>query len=89
MGYKYQKNPEILAADMNGETVMMEIQGGKYYSIGEIGGYIWKLLVEPISIDDLVDKLICEYDVERAQCKTDVEEFIEELKKRNLINTVE
>ncbi len=30
-----------IVSDMDGETVMLCIQSGKYYNLGELGGEIW------------------------------------------------
>lgn len=79
----------LMAADMNGSTVMMDIETGKYYNLGETGGCIWALLEEPLSAGNLVDRLICEYNVSREQCMEDVLPFLESLVERGLITAVE
>lgn len=81
----YSRNPEILTADMNGETVMMSMSNAMYYNIGEIGGRIWALLETPKSLDELVVLLMKEYDVDQERCKRDVMPFLEALKSKNLI----
>ena len=40
----------LMTADMNGSAVMMDIMTGKYYNLGEIGGRIWELLEEPMTL---------------------------------------
>lgn len=75
----------IMTADMNGSIVMMDIATGKYYNLGEIGGYIWELLEEPISIGILTDKLVHEFDVSREQCRSDILPFLNALINRGLI----
>ena len=73
------RSPEILDAEIDGETVMMSIENGEYYGLDEIGSTIWQLLEEPRSVDDLCRTLRQEYDVEEDKCRRDVTRFLGEL----------
>lgn len=75
----------IMTADMNGSTVMMDIETGKYYNLGEIGGYIWELLESPMKITILIDKLTKEFNVSREQCEKDTIPFLNSLVERGLL----
>ena len=75
----------LMAADMNGSAVMMDIMTGKYYNLGQVGGRIWELLEEPMTLSALVYKLTAEYDVSAEQCRTDVEPFLNTLLERGLL----
>ena len=33
-----------IVSDMSGEKIMLSIEKGKYYNLGEIGGEIWELI---------------------------------------------
>ncbi|MBY0007032.1 lasso peptide biosynthesis PqqD family chaperone [Priestia aryabhattai] len=65
-----------IVSDMDGEKVMLSIHNGKYYNLGELGGEIWEKIKEPVSIQNLVDKLVAEYDVELDTCKEQVISFL-------------
>ena len=75
----------LMTADMNGSAVMMDIMSGKYYNLGEVGGRIWELLEEPMTVNALVQKLTAEYDVSAAQCRADIEPFLNTLLDRGLL----
>ena len=75
----------LMTADMNGSAVMMDIMSGKYYNLGEVGGRIWELLEEPMTVTALVQKLTAEYDVSAAQCRADIEPFLSTLLDRGLL----
>ena len=75
----------IMTADMDRSTVMMDIETGKYYNLGETGGAVWELLEEPMSVGDLVDRLLQEYKVSRETCMEDVQSFLTALMERGLI----
>ena len=75
----------LMTADMNGSAVMMDIMSGKYYNLGEVGGRIWELLEEPMTVTALVQKLTAEYDVSATQCQADIEPFLNTLLDRGLL----
>ena len=75
----------LMTADMNGSAVMMDIMTGKYYNLGEVGGRIWELLEEPMTLAALVEKLTDEYDVSAEQCRTDILPFLDTLLERGLL----
>ena len=75
----------LMTADMNGSAVMMDIMSGKYYNLGEVGGRIWELLEEPLTVTALVQKLTAEYDVSAEQCRADIEPFLNTLLDRGLL----
>lgn len=75
----------IMTADMNGATVMLDIESGKYFNLGEVGGRIWEILEQPTSVKDLVSTLVQEYDVTEEQCLEDIVPFLEKMLNRGLV----
>ena len=75
----------LMTADMNGSAVMMDIMTGKYYNLGQVGGRIWEILEEPMTLAALVKKLTDEYDVSAEQCRTDILPFLDTLLERGLL----
>lgn len=75
----------LMTADMNGSAVMMDIMSGKYYNLGAVGGRIWELLEQPMTVTALVEKLTAEYDVSAEQCRADIEPFLKTLLERGLL----
>lgn len=82
------RKAEIMTADMNGDTVMMDIETGKYYNLGAVGGRIWELLENPMTVNQLADNLITEYSVSREQCISDTLPFLKDLFEHGLISKV-
>ncbi|MCL6571516.1 MAG: lasso peptide biosynthesis PqqD family chaperone [Bacillus sp. (in: Bacteria)] len=74
-----------IISNMGGEKIMLSVQQGKYYNLGEIGGDIWDLLDGKLSIQQLVSELLSEYDVEKTVCEEQVISFLELLQKEGLI----
>ena len=75
---------ELVSADMDGETVMMSIENGKYFGMDPIGSRIWELIEQPRSVSEVCAILLDEFDVEPEQCERDVGEFLNELMEQNI-----
>ena len=70
------RNPSAISSELDGEAVILDMESGKYHSLDSTGTRIWTLLEDKITLDEIVLQLIGEYSVEREQCTTEVEEFI-------------
>lgn len=80
-----QRAQDLVATDMDGETVMMNVSQGTYFGLGGIGGRIWALLAEPASAEHVVRTICAEYAVDEATCRADVEQFLQELLTHGLV----
>lgn len=76
-----------LVSVMDGEKVVLSIQNGKYYSLGQTGSKIWDIIEAPIAVNRLISTLINEYDVEPTECEGQVISFLENLLVEGLIKT--
>lgn len=74
-----------IVSDMGGEKVMLSIRNGNYYNLGAVGGRIWDFLKSPISVSQVVELLLPEYDVEREECERHVISFLDHLRREGLI----
>jgi hypothetical protein len=83
---KIVQKPGSIVSDMDGEKVMLNIDNGNYYNLGEMGGVIWEMIKEPISVDKLINDLLLEYKVDKTDCKNQVILFINKLYSEGLIS---
>jgi hypothetical protein len=78
----------VLDTDLDEETVMMDIEQGRYYGLNEVGTRIWSDLAEPVIINDLVVRLSADFKVPTAQCQSEVIAFLESLASRGLLQVM-
>lgn len=78
----------LLTSDLDGETVMMNLERAAYYGLDSTAQRIWNLIASPCRVADLCDQLIAEYAVERASCEQQVCTFLSELNQEGLIQIV-
>ena len=74
----------LLTAEVDGELMAMSIDRGTCYGLNGVGTRIWALLAEPRTIDDLCASLLREYEVDAAQCRSEVIDLLEELRAEGL-----
>ncbi len=80
----YLRNPNLIATEMDGDTVMMSIDRGEYFGIGGVGSRVWELLERPRSLTDIVRTICDEFEVDETTCRADIERFIGELQGHGL-----
>ena len=71
--------------DLAGEKVMVDFEAGKYFLIKGVGNDIWDMLAEEVTPDEVIERLLKEYDVSRAECEDSVFRFLEKLEKLGMI----
>jgi ubiquitin C-terminal hydrolase len=74
-----------IASDMGGEKVMLSVNSGKYYNFGEIGGEIWDMINQKITVNQVISTLISNYEIDQRDCEEQVIAFLEKLHAENLI----
>ncbi len=79
------RSKECVEAELDDELVMMSIELGEFYSLGNIAREIWQMLEKPVSVEQLVGNLSSRYQVDPETCKRDVVAFISELTEHNLV----
>lgn len=82
---RYQLQDNTFLTEIEGETVLLQLEAGIYYGLDEMGTSIWKRLEQGQSVDDVVAALLDEYDVSEDQLRQDVEQLVEELLRESLI----
>ncbi|SEK49216.1 PqqD family peptide modification chaperone [Halomonas daqiaonensis] len=82
------RTPNLIAADLDGELVMMDAQAGCYYGISGVGTRAFELLETPISIDGLVEIITHEYEVGPETCRREMQAFVQALMENGLVRPV-
>ena len=54
-------------------------------TLNETGAFIWEQLGEERSLDELVEAVSQEFDVEPDQARKDIEDFLEDLRKFDML----
>ena len=80
--------PDVLFRLAGEEAVLLNLNTEQYLGLNLVGTRMWSVLSSASSIQAAYDELLQEYEVEPAQLRADVEEFIEQLLRQKLIEAV-
>ena len=89
-GETFTRSRSVVARVVSGETLIVPIRGkvgdlASIYSFNGTGTLIWKLLESPRTIEELAASVAQEYEVDSAQVKIDVANFVGEMKAVGLV----
>jgi len=80
-----RQNPEMPSRDIDGQLYVLDSQRGVLHSFNPVGSFIWSLLREKRTIEDVVRAIAGEYDVNAQTAERDVLSFLTELRSKDLI----
>lgn len=69
------------------EGLLLDLEADVGYSLNEVGTRILSLLAEGMEGEGLVERLCSEFDIDRAECAREVEEFLAQLETRGLLRS--
>jgi hypothetical protein len=74
------RNADILHAPVGTEeTVMMSVEGGRYYGLNAVASRIWELLETPMTVAQLCARVCEEFEVDAQTCEAKVLKFVNDL----------
>jgi hypothetical protein len=74
-----------MAREVQGESVLLQLDRGEYFGLDAVGTRIWQLIVEKGDLAEVERVMRFEYDVEPAVLSADLERLIEDLLAKDLI----
>lgn len=86
---KYTINNSVKLTIIEGESVLLNVDDGKYYGVDEVGTEILNLLENNERISNIVNKIARIYNVEETKVALDVEKFITKLNQLKLVHVHE
>ncbi len=80
-----RRNEGLLVSELSNEMVMMDIESGNYIGLNETGRVIWEMIEVPVKVDELVQQLICKYDISYEVCCKDTLECLNKMNEQKII----
>lgn len=77
---------EVLSQEVDGETVLLDLNSENYFGLDEVGTRIWQLLNEGNDLQHVLNTLLAEYEVDEQQLKKDLQDHITQLVDAGLIS---
>jgi hypothetical protein len=87
---RFALNPALAYTIIDDEAVLMGTKDETLYGLNSVGtGILQKMAEQPMSVEQLKDHLLAQFDVDEMTCQTDVRHFLESLCADQLIVPVE
>ena len=84
-----RRKRDLVASDMDGETVMLDIDSGRYFGLSGVGPHLWKTLEKEARADALVASVREQFDAAPDEdVERDVMEFLNRLVDKGLVTVV-
>lgn len=84
-----QRTDSLSSVDVNGESVILNVDSGTYFGLDGVGARIWSLLESPVTYGELVRVVLNEYEVDRETAESDIADLVTELEQKGLVVTRE
>jgi hypothetical protein len=73
------------SSQVGDEQVILDLEGGVYYGLNDVGARIWEIVQEPVQVEEIIATIQSEYDVTEKQCAADVKELLAEMEEYGLV----
>lgn len=78
-------SPDVQASNMDGETVLLDLSTGRYYTLNRLGSLIWELCTGTQTISDIHTILCDRFDVAPERALDDLVTLVNELTQEGLL----
>ena len=78
----------VLHRDLDGESVILNIDSGRYFGLDAVGARMWHALGQTESIEHACEELLAVFDVDEQKLRSDLGKLAAELSDYGLVNIV-
>lgn len=79
------RRTELPSTELQGEIVLLSLEEQSYFGLRATSHRIWQMLEQPCTLEQILETLLSEYEVDRAQCEREVTAFMHSLWDAHLI----
>lgn len=76
---------QVVHETIDGETILLNLESGSYFSLDSFGGIIWEFLVADVSPGRIIDELKRQFQSQESEIEPSVAKFISYLIDENLV----
>jgi len=80
-----KRQEQVIVQKGSNDVLLFSMEDGSYYALNEVGNRIWELCDGTHEVAQLISILAKEYDAPAEMIATDIEEVLEDLRRKNLI----
>ncbi len=85
-----QIKKELIKREIAGDVILVPVgktvlDNNGLFVLNELGGFLWDMLPEAENMETLIAAVLEQYEVDAATAKADIEEFLNDLRKLDII----
>jgi hypothetical protein len=84
---RYTASPEVLAAHLEGEAVLLHMETKDYFRLNDTAAWIWKGVERGLDRAGLIASLLDRYEVTPEEAEAELDALLADLSRRGLITT--
>lgn len=77
--------PTVVARMVGDEVVILDLDAGTYFGLDPVGARIWELIGEGLTLSNVRDRMLNEYDTQSDTLEQDILELIKALREESLV----
>jgi hypothetical protein len=85
--WRIRRKDAVATSDLGEEIVVLDLEGGRYFGLEEVGAFVWRLLAEEPTVEQIESAIVERYEVPQERCASDLGELLAGLHFRGLIQT--
>lgn len=83
--HRVSRSEDVVETEMDGYTMLMSLEAGRYYSLSPTGTFLWERMADPVLAGDLVRAAEAGFEAAPGEAGRDILEFLGELAECRLI----
>lgn len=76
---------EVVGCTLAEGSALLDLKTYVYYSLNEVGAFVWEALEQPVTFDHLVGEVAAEFDAPRERIAADLEQLVAQLDAAGLV----
>lgn len=87
---KFKSTDIQTSTTIEDKCIILQFKDGVYYELDEVGSTVWdQLNKDTVSLLELKNLIMTQYEVDQETCLTDLKELLHELLEQDLIEKIE
>lgn len=80
--------PDAVSGDLAGDTAILHLKSGTYFTLNATGTTVWKLIQQPTRVSEVHRSLLERYEIDPETCAADLQALIGDLLEHGLVEIV-
>ena len=80
-----QRKDGFIWREMDGETFILSETGDKIITMNKVASYIWQQSDGKQSLNQILGKILEDFEIDRKQAENDLRQFIDEMLEKDMI----